>query len=262
MSAPRSRAARAFYGFLGFLGEILITLGILCFLFFCYESFWTNIQAGKEQSRVDQQLTDMWSGAIGDEGLGDGSPIGRIYIPSFGSDWKFTIVKGVNINDLAIGPGWYTNTQKAGEVGNFALAGHRVGHGSPFNDLGYLNTCNSIVIETQDKWFVYRVLPINEANPSEALAACMSPDLAGQATSGQYAGVAGRSITTPGDVAVVSPVPNQLTSTVDQATLPMLTLTTCHPQFDNRERMIVHGVLTRVEDKTSGQKPVEITTGA
>jgi len=49
-----------------------------------------------------------------------------------------------------------------GEQGNFAVAGHRVSKGSPFNDLGLLNSCDAVVVETQDDWFVYRVLPMAE----------------------------------------------------------------------------------------------------
>ena len=45
-----------------------------------------------------------------------------------------------------------------GEIGNVALAGHRVGKGSPFLELDTLRPGDPIVLETRDSWFVYRVL--------------------------------------------------------------------------------------------------------
>ena len=48
-----------------------------------------------------------------------------------------------------------------GEMGNFAVAGHRVGKGAPFNDLGKLETCDDIVVETHKERITYRVLPID-----------------------------------------------------------------------------------------------------
>ena len=45
-----------------------------------------------------------------------------------------------------------------GQPGNMALAGHRVGKGSPFLDLDQLRPGDPIVVETADTWFVYRVM--------------------------------------------------------------------------------------------------------
>lgn len=250
-----------FFTLIGGVGEILITLGVVCFLFFIYESYWTGIESGKAQAEMRKQLEDQWSGAVGDGIGGDGSPIGKIYIPSFGRDWQYTVVNGTSLDDLDKGPGWYPTSQHAGEKGNFAIAGHRVGHGSPFNDLGYLNTCDDVLIETKETWFVYKVLPIDEQGTERAAAAssCMNPTMAQQATSGKYASVKGRSITTPGDVSVIAPVPNDRMSTLEDAELPILTLTTCHPQFSNAERMIIHAVLVRQEPRVAGQVPAELS---
>ena len=70
-----------------------------------------------------------------------------MYIPAFGDDFQFAIVEGTDENDLLRGPGDYEQTQRPGEEGNFGVAGHRVDKGSPFNDLGLLETCDAIVVE-------------------------------------------------------------------------------------------------------------------
>ena len=89
-----------------------------------------------------------------------GQGFANLDIPVFGADYAFTVVEGTTAEDLYGNPGHYDDTQYPGELGNFAVAGHRVTKGAPFNALGTLNSCDALVIETQDEWFVYRVLPM------------------------------------------------------------------------------------------------------
>lgn len=239
--------------FLQVLGELLLTLGVIVFLFAFYESYWTNIESGKMQAQADEKLDEQWQQRVNPRQkitpeIGDA--FARMYIPSFGSDFQFAIVEGVEDADLEIGPGHYTNTPMPGVPGNFAVAGHRVGKGAPFNDLGNLHTCDAIVVETQTSWNVYRILPIDSTGEQRrADASCLSPEQQEMVTTGAYANVAGRYITTPGDVSTISAIPGtDLWQETDQTPDPtwqqLITLTTCHPQFSNAERMIVHGMLT------------------
>ena len=156
-----------------------------------------------------------------------GEAFAQLYIPTFGSDYHFAIIEGTNEDDLLRGPGRYVDSQMPGEMGNFAVAGHRVGKGAPFNDLGKLETCDDIVVETQTERITYRVLPIDGEQ-----ADCFN------GIPPEYSHVVGRHITTPGDVSVTNPVPES-----DAApNREILTLTTCHPQLSNAERMIVHAM--------------------
>ena len=43
------------------------------------------------------------------------------------------------------------------------------------------------------------------------------------------------------------------------ATQRLITLTTCHPQFSDRQRMIIHGVLTKTYAKADGFLPPELS---
>ena len=75
---------------------------------------------------------------------------------------------------------------------------------------------------------------------------------------GDYAGVQGRVITLPGDVATINPIPG-LADTVAAPTMErLMTMTTCHPQFSNAERMIVHAMHVRTDQKTDGHRPAEL----
>lgn len=187
----------------------------------------------------------------------DGQGFARIYVPSFGSDYAFTIIEGTSTNDLYTGPGHYTGTQYPGEQGNFAVAGHRVSKGSPFNELGLLNACDAVVIETQSDWFVYRVLPMQSdlaswPGTTHAHCAGVAPQ------TGAYAGVFGREITVPSDYAQVLPVPHVDSATVPKGAERLITLTTCHPQFSDTQRMIIHGVLVKTYQKATGFLPPEL----
>lgn len=244
----REQATRPRAGFTQVFGEILVTIGVLILLFAFYESFWTNLEAGRKQEAVNAELEDTWHNERGRTTPELGNAFARLYIPHFGSDFHFAIVEGTNEEQLFAGPGHYPETQGAGQQGNFALAGHRVGKGAPFNDLGALSTCDAVVVETHTTWEIYRVLPIGGGDLS-----CFSPAQQERITTGDYSHVQGRYITTPSDVAVLDPLPH---AGGDPANLEaVITLTTCHPQFSNAERMIVHGMLTESIPKEPGVVP-------
>ena len=128
------------------LGELFITVGVLFFLFAFYESYWTNLEASREQSKVSDKLDQQWQHVNPRQKLTPelGEAFARMYIPAFGSDFHFAIVEGTTDADLLAGPGRYTESQLPGDPGNFAVAGHRVGKGAPFNDLGNLKVCDQV----------------------------------------------------------------------------------------------------------------------
>lgn len=228
------------------VGELLLTVGVLFLLFAFYESYWTNIESGKLQDQASEKLDEEWVNPRGQLHPELGEAFARMYIPTFGSDYQFAIVEGTSDEDLLAGPGRYTDSQMPGELGNFAVAGHRVGKGAPFNDLGNLKTCDAIVVETQSEWITYRVLPI-DGEPAD----CLTPEQQGKLT-GEYANVLGRSITLPGDVGTIAPVPG---TDGAEASESLITLTTCHPQFSNAERMIIHAMETDHQPKVAGERP-------
>jgi sortase (surface protein transpeptidase) len=233
-------------------GEVLITLGLVTLLFVVYEVYWTDvISAGKQRdataaldgnwdTKDDPQRADHFTG------LGEGDGFAKMYIPAFGADYHFTIVEGTTAASLEVGPGHYTHTAYPGAPGNFSVAGHRVGKGAPFNDINLINSCDAIVVETQNNWFVYRALPKEEEKAGWAEnqgkeARCKGVSVLG----GAYSDVIGQQIVRPTNGTVVAPVPGSdvVPSAGEQASL--MTLTTCHPRFSDRERLIVHAVLVK-----------------
>ena len=212
----------------------MLTIGVVLLLFAFYEAYWTNVESGQLQEEASADLEEQWRNPRQKMEPELGEAFAQLYIPTFGSDYHFAIIEGTNEDDLLRGPGRYVDSQMPGEMGNFAVAGHRVGKGAPFNDLGKLETCDDIVVETQSERITYRVLPIDGEQ-----ADCFN------GIPPEYSHVVGRHITTPGDVSVTNPVPES-----DAApNREILTLTTCHPQFSNAERMIVHAMEVEKEEK-------------
>lgn len=115
------------------------------------------------------------------------------------------VVAGVGAEDLKRGPGHYPGTADPGQPGNMAIAGHRTTYGAPFADLDRLESGDEVRVT--DRSGVRAVYRVREQR-----------------------------IVAPGDVWVLMPDP------LGTGT-PTLTLTTCHPRFSNRQRLVVFAEL-------------------
>ena len=233
------------------VAQTFITLGLVLLLFSVYEVWFTGILNGRTQDRLKSQLEKQWE--TGDDPviaarkpgrpgakvrsipLGDGFAL--IYIPTFGKDYVYTVVEGTDPAELDEGPGHYPDSALPGEIGNFAVAGHRVGKGSPFLNLDKLRAGSPIVIRTKTYWYTYRVLGDPRTN---------DPTAAGPL------GVPGMRIVSPANVGVIAPVPGRAGA---KPTERLLTLTTCHPKFSARERLVIHAQLDGAPFRTSRGLP-------
>ena len=140
----------------------------------------------------------------------EGDAFAVLKIPRFGSGYHPVIVEGIAKKDLVKGPGHYSGTALPGQIGNFAVAGHRTGWGQPFERLNELKRGDAITITWQGRSYTYHVTKIKVVKPS--------------------------------DVGVVLPVPNEPGKKPDKA---RITLTTCTPKWVNTHRLIVWGELDK-----------------
>lgn len=250
---------------LGWAGEVTVTLSVVVALFVFWDISWTNVQSGRESDKANESLSAMWSQVDTSPGAGftpainpneveTGTPFAKLYVPAFGHTEPHTMVAGITQQALMAGPGHYTGSQTPGQRGNFAVAGHRDGRGAPFHEMDNLNTCDEIIVETASSWYTYVVLPTEGAGGQDYLAQaaqCLPATTTATLSREMYAGLSGKYVTTPGDVDVVAPVPNQAHISPEEAGLSVLTMTTCHPFWSNAERMIVHAVLATTDSKTA-----------
>jgi sortase A len=222
------------------IGELFITVGLVLLLFVAYELWGTGLQTARDQSAAAKELSQQWADlpTVGgpDAGPGSGSTSGPaepgldkvaigdgfavIRIPRFGTGYHWVIHEGVSRKVLKTGPGHYPKTAMPGEVGNFAVAGHRTTFGAPFNRAAELHPGDAIVIETGTTWYTYRVRS--------------------------------HEIVAPSALEVTAKVPHKPGAT---ATERLLTFTTCHPKLSAKERYIVYGVLEARHSKRGGALP-------
>lgn len=260
---PRPSAGNRIRSIVRVSGELLLTLGLVVLLFLAYELYVTNWLSAMKQREATAALEDKWNDPRGpvDRPI-EGDGIARLYIPSFGPDFDFTVLQGTGQEVLAAGPGHYVETAMPGEPGNFAVAGHRTGNGAPFNDLDRLRSCDSMVVETRDSWFVYRVLPLQDEVAEWASGKGALPQCRGVAPiPPPYPEVPGRQIVLPSQDEVIMPVPGAPDVQLPpEQQAPLITLTTCHPEFSARQRLIIHGVLTASYPK-DGERPPALLAG-
>ncbi|MER5467566.1 class E sortase [Streptomyces sp. NPDC002935] len=118
-------------------------------------------QVGHQESAPPQGATRK------DPGPSEGKALAVLRIPKFGAGYHPVIVEGVSQDALAKGPGHYPGTAMPGEIGNFAVAGHRTGWGQPFNRLDQLKRGDSVTVEWRGRSDTYRITGTRKVKPTE-----------------------------------------------------------------------------------------------
>lgn len=244
-SSRRRRARRRHAVWAG--GEVLVTVGVVLLLLVVHQLWWTNREARRGAERKVQALERQWSaggaerdaedGASGDGGAGGSggavrggsatasppsSAAARDALPRRSRAYAVLVVprlrlrvpvaEGVGKPDVLDKgyAGHYPGTQQPGQIGNFALAGHRNTHGEPFRRIDRLRPRDVVEVETARATYTYavdRTLPRTSAR----------------------------------DAGVLRPVPRSLVVPGSGYTEPgaYLTLTTCTPEYTSRYRLVV-----------------------
>jgi sortase A len=215
------------------LGELLISIGLVLLLFVAWQLYWTDFTADRAQAATTDSIQRTWqkapdaapgalvNGKVKKVPLGDAFAL--IRIPRFGKNYVKPIFEGTDLEILDKGVGHYEKSQMPGEIGNFAIAGHRVTYGKPFNEIATIKPGDAIVIETATTWYVYRAVR--------------------------------HVIVTPDHVEVVAPVPQHPGTKPTEA---WMTMTACHPEFSARERYVEFSKLELTLPKSKGQIPAAL----
>lgn len=88
---------------------------------------------------------------------GTGQVFAIIQIPALGPSWKFTVIQGTGLPQLATGPGHVPGTALPGQPGNVGIAAHDVTAGNPFLHLAGLKPGDRVIITTRSCVVTYRV---------------------------------------------------------------------------------------------------------
>jgi len=227
------------------LGELFITVGLLILLFVVWQLWWTDVTSNSEQASAVSSL-ERGFGPAGLPERGNPAPptrplataaprvatvppvvtlksvplgqaFGIMRIPRFGSDYARPVLQGTDHDTLIKGIGHYAGTAFPGQVGNFAVAGHRTTYGKPFANVELLRKGDLIVVETKASYFVYAVDR--------------------------------HVIVTPIHLEVIAPVPQHKGA---QPTQAWMTMTACHPRFSASHRYVVFSKLVKRLPRASG----------
>lgn len=235
--------------------EVLITIGVIVALFIVYQVFITDIVSQKQQTQAVGNLRDQWNNLPADQKrqhaskVVPGGALGILHAQDM-SPQDYPVFKGVDQSTLAKGPGMYDDSAGFGLQGNVSIAAHRDGWNAPFSEIDKLHTCSTITLEDASYIYTYKVVSTSD-NPSvrsHENADCLGQQTAQVLDSPDYSKIKGQSIVTPNMSRVVWSIPG-VSRDANHAQLPLLTLTSCHPHWDNGQRIIVHAVNTATQPK-------------
>lgn len=207
------------------IGEVFITTGVLMLLFVTYQLWWSNILAQQEAGREATSLQEEWkNGQRAPGAFEPGQGFAILHIPKL--DVVVPIAEGISKSKVLdrgmVGHYNEKRTKTAmpeDKTGNFGIAGHRNTHGEPFRYINRLQPGDPIVVETQDKYYVYDMASILP-------------------------------VTSPKNVSVLEPVPPGSGFTEPGR---YITLTTCTPEFTSKYRMIVWGKMVEERPRSEGK---------
>jgi sortase A len=218
------------------LGELLVTAGVLIALFVAWQLWWTDETAQRALASTTKTLQQQWDQPTAQPDAQPGAlvngqvkavPMGKAFaiirIPRFGKRYAKPVYQGYSESILDKGVGHYNHTQMPGQLGNFALAGHRVTYGKPFNEIATIRPGDAIVIETATTWYVYRAVRHVIVSPTDTDVLSAEPE---------HPGV--------------------------QPTAAWLTMTACHPEFSAKYRYVEFARLQQTLPKSAGQVPAAL----
>ena len=197
-------------------GWTFIGMGSFVLYFLVYQLVGTNAVTSRGQSDLRNELQREWTAApvapnsnpkkAVPQRVARGRALAVLDIPKIQLDNK-VVVEGVGRDELRKGPGHVPSTVLPGQDGTFGVSGHRTTYGAPFYRLNELAKGDTITVVSREAIYTYTVTR----------------------------------------TAIVRPTDTQVLDNVvgtDGKPKATITLTTCHPRYSARQRLIVFGDLS------------------
>lgn len=198
-------------------GIVLLLGGMVVGGYVGWQLWGTDVVSERRHAAITQQLEEAWRSGSTTAPVTEGEAASLVRIPTFGRDYVVPVLEGTSDAELASGYGHFSGTADPGEIGNFALAAHRVTHGEPLRRMPELQVGDEVVVDTARTRYTYELI-----SAGDALRVSFT------------------------DVWVINPVPdNPDPDGVEPPQRPerLLTLTTCAELFHTEERLIAFGRL-------------------
>jgi sortase A len=203
-------------------GWTFIGMGSFVLYFLVYQLVGTNAVTSRGQSELRTELQREWSAPsaapsrtpkkVVPRRVPPGKALAVLDIPKIQLDNK-VIVEGVGRDELRKGPGHVPSTVPPGQPGTFGVSGHRTTYGAPFYRLDELEKGDTITVVTREAIYTYTVTR----------------------------------------TAIVRPTDTQVLDNVrgpNGGLKATITLTTCHPRYSARRRLVVFGDLSLTTTNT------------
>lgn len=216
MSAVTRRAV-------AYASALTITAGAVTVGWYGWQVYGTTWKAKQEHASIVSSLEEAWAKPGAQEAE---VATAIIRIPAFGSDYAVPVLEGTSDDALARGFGHFTGSAEPGEVGNYAIAGHRVTHGEPLKAMRDLEVGDQVAVETAEAVHTYELTTAGDA---------LEVDL----SEGW--------VTTP---LPRNPRPNGVQPS-HQTGQRLITLTTCAEFFRTNGRLAAFGVLVATSPRTT-----------
>jgi len=206
------------------LGVLLVVGGLGMVGYVLWQFYGTNWVSHRHQAQAARELRSSWGRGHSVVATDFGKAEALIEIPRFGRDYEVPVFAGTSDSVLAAGYGHFRGSAGPGEVGNYALAAHRVTHGEPLRHMPDLRKGDEIRVVTRTMRYVYRLTSDGDDLVVPFTAAWVTDPLPRHPKGG------------------VEPV--------QKSGQRLITLTTCSELFHTDNRMIAFGVLVGKEPTT------------
>ncbi len=149
-------------------GLAMVVAGLVLLGYVGWQFWGTNWTSHREQRQVTSNLEQQWAKPgpalrkLQPQYVPKGKASALIRIPKFGKKYVVPVLEGTSTDVLARGYGHFEGTAHPGEVGNYALAAHRVTHGEPLRRMPELRPGDKVIVETVSDTYTYRL----DTNPN------------------------------------------------------------------------------------------------
>ena len=209
------------------VGVLMMLAGVGLLGYVAWQFWGTNWVSQREHHKVADALQTQWREGgtrLQPKQVPEGEASAIIRIPKFGKEYAVPVLEGTSDDVLSRGYGHFRDTADPGEVGNYALAAHRVTHGEPLRRMPELRPGDEVIVETVGARHTYEL----DTDPNDLVI--------------PFTGVW-----------VLDPLPkNPQRGGAQPEQKPgqrLITLTTCSEIFHTDDRMIAFGHLVRTEPK-------------
>lgn len=214
------------------VGLVLVLAGVVLLGWVAWQLWGTSWQSGRKHDQGVERLEEAWRSGQETVRLDDGEVEAIVRIPAFGPDYAVPVLVGTSDEVLAAGFGRFVDAAAAGEVGNYALAGHRITHGEPLRHLPDLVVGDEVVVETREATYTYTLVSDGDELEVGFRDTWVVDPLPTNPAAGPRDGGGPPAVQPPQD-----------------ADGRLLTLTTCAELFHTSQRLVAFAVLSRTEPR-------------